>query len=215
MIFSLKKGAKAWQARGTPSSRTWRRVAALLRLLGSRVVLAIAVNKSRAMSSTKRKASEISPPEIGGWSVGPSDNFSDWAIEVVEKESRKETSYQVHRKDLACGANKSKYFARVFHSKGLKESNSRVTRVELESKVAKAFPVMLNFLYTGTVGDLKTRDIVPLFWLADYFMVESLQAPLKNVRDDKMSSGVRASSSFTSMLFLLISERRSMPLRDT
>lgn len=144
------------------------------------------------MSSTKRKASEISPSKNAGWSVGESDNFSDWIVQVVETDnSGNETSYHVHRKDLACGENSSEYFAGVFHSIGLRESESSVTRVELEAKVAQAFPAMLNFLYTGKLHDVRVAHIVPLFWLADYFVIESLQRPLKEVRRTKMSSSSR------------------------
>ena len=62
--------------------------------------------------SSKRKAVEISCDT--GWSVGPSDNFSDWVIEVVDKESGEMTPYHVHRKDLARGKHQSEYFAGAF-----------------------------------------------------------------------------------------------------
>ena len=129
------------------------------------------------MSTTKRKANEISE-DSAGWTVGPSDNFSDWVVEVVSKKSGKEVSYHVHRKDLSWGKYKSEYFSSVFNSKGLKESSDSVTRVELDSKVAEAFPIMLNFLYTGNLS-CKSKHIVALFWLADYFMIESLKPQLK------------------------------------
>jgi len=137
------------------------------------------------MSSSKRKANEISQDD--GWSVGPSDNFSDWVIEVVDKESGKTTPYHVHRKDLARGAHKSEYFVGVFRSEGLRESNESVTRLELESRVAKAFVIMLSYLYTGKL-DCRSKHIVPLFWLADYFMIESMQAPLKELRVQSLKS---------------------------
>jgi hypothetical protein len=65
---------------------------------------------------------------------GPSDNFSDWVVEVVSKKSGKEVSYHVHRKGLSWGKYKSEYFSSVFNSKGLKEASDSVTRVELVSK---------------------------------------------------------------------------------
>jgi hypothetical protein len=37
---------------------------------------------------------------------------------------------------------------------------------------------MLNFLYTGNIS-CESKHIVALFWLADYFMIESLKPQLK------------------------------------
>lgn len=135
--------------------------------------------------SSKRKAEEISEDDDGHWSVGPTDNFSDWKVVVVDTESGKETPYHVHRKDLACGVRKSEYFSGVFHSEGLEESKSSVTRLELDNKMAEAFPVMLSYLYTGSLACM-SKHIVPLFWLADYFIIESMNAPLKKAMQDKM-----------------------------
>jgi hypothetical protein len=143
----------------------------------SRKSLTMPLLQKGTMSTTKRKANEISE-DSAGWTIGPSDNFSDWVVEVVNKKSGKEVSYHVHRKDLSWGKYKSEYFSGVFNSKGLKESSDSVTRVELDSKVAEAFPIMLNFLYTGNLN-CKSKHIVALFWLADYFMIESLKPQLK------------------------------------
>ena len=131
--------------------------------------------------SLKRKAEEISTSEWaeGGWSVGPSDNFGDWTIEVTDKQSREVTPYHVHRKDLACGQNKSEYFSAVFRCEGLKESDEDVSRLELEHKVATVFPMLLTFLYTGKLG-CRTKHVAQLFWLADYIMIEPMKRPLKS-----------------------------------
>jgi hypothetical protein len=62
------------------------------------------------MSQAKRKASGITQDSDGGWSIVPSDNFSDWTIQLRNKGTDTVTSYYVHRKDLARGNRKSDYF---------------------------------------------------------------------------------------------------------
>jgi hypothetical protein len=55
---------------------------------------------------------------------------------------------------------------------------ARWTRQQGGQSFSKAFPIMLNFLYTGNLS-CESKHIVALFWLADYFMIESLKPQLK------------------------------------
>lgn len=130
---------------------------------------------------SKRKASELSEQAL--WRRN--SNYSDWTIEVLNKESKEVTSFHVHRAVLALGPHASEYFAGLFRANDLKEATEKTTRLEFEGKVVEAFPLLLDYLYTGNL-DNSPESFVSLFCLADYFLVESLQLDLRRQIQKKL-----------------------------
>lgn len=87
------------------------------------------------------------------------------------------TCFHVHRAVLALDPNASEYFAGLFRANDLKEATEKTTRLEFNVKVAEAFPLLLDYLHTGKLG-YAPESFVSLFYLADYFLVESLRQDL-------------------------------------
>jgi BTB/POZ domain len=94
------------------------------------------------------------------WRDDPDKTFSDWRLIVVTK-SHKPKTYHVHKNVLSTGPRSSKYFARLFSdSKGSSSSNLKLnsvvsngtsTKIELDDRDAKHFPIMLDFIYADAV----------------------------------------------------------------
>lgn len=135
------------------------------------------------MACAKRKADEISEEDGAPWQA-PVEISSDWTIEIVDSDNGSVASYRVHKDILS---RRSEYFATVCHSNGFRESLETVSRVDSLSGVErKAFPIMLDYIYTGELA-WTFENLVPLLKLAAFFRVESLESRLKEMRDKKMS----------------------------
>ena len=146
---------------------------------------------------------DTQPSEIEqkiSWRHDPEESFSDWTI-VVTSEPREgnegiETdgtptptseTYHVHRLVVGAGPRKSNYFLRLFKTKGLKEAQASTSHITLERSAANAFPLMLDFMYDISSGDVEasTETAVALKHLANYFDVPSLLGNIdKFIQDD-------------------------------
>ena len=146
---------------------------------------------------------DTQPSEIEqkiSWRHDPEESFSDWTI-VVTSEPREgnegiETdgtptptseTYHVHRLVVGAGPRKSNYFLRLFKTKGLKEAQASTSHITLERSAANAFPLMLDFMYDISSGDVEasTETAVALKHLANYFDVPSLLDNInKFIQDD-------------------------------
>ena len=94
--------------------------------------------------------------------------FSNWRIVIVTK-SHKPRTYYVHKNVLSTGSRSSNYFARLFsQAKALPQkdrsnnnivSNSSSTKIELEDRDAKNFPILLDFIYIdATMPTIKSSN---------------------------------------------------------
>ena len=130
-----------------------------------------------------RKKSKAEAPMLT-WGVGDNGTIlSDWRIIVTsndEKGTSKATLYTVHKSVLGLGPRKSEYFLRLFQNKHVKEAHTSTSQLELRPLVAKAFPIMLDFMYTHPLEDkmnkfyATTETACALKHLADYFEIPTL-----------------------------------------
>jgi hypothetical protein len=107
------------------------------------------------------------------WRLEPEESFSDWKIEVTtvkdallkipqdvepaakrprndyqnELEAATVEVYHVHKHMLGAGPRSSLYFARMFRSQ-MSETNTSTSKIELDDAAAKAFPLMLDYMYS-------------------------------------------------------------------
>jgi hypothetical protein len=103
------------------------------------------------------------------WTREPKDNFSDWIIVVTTATAR--SNYFVHKNILGAGHRGSKYFNKVF-----KTSTRSKSRIGLLDSAARAFPDMLDFIYSFQSESVKisTDTAVALRYLSDFFGVPTL-----------------------------------------
>lgn len=89
------------------------------------------------------------------------------------------TTYHVHKCSLAYGTRKSEYFARLFKSANagvFNESNSRMSRIELEPLAASAFPAFLDYIYAPENPlKISTNAATALHSLGEYFEIRHLR----------------------------------------
>lgn len=112
----------------------------------------------------------IQPSDTLSWRQTPSESFSDWVIEVVEKETQTRTAYNVHRRVLAVGPRRSEFFSRLF--KKLNTSNRNC--LQLGSVEASVFPLMLDHMYADADLQLNTEKAYALYCLAEQLEVASV-----------------------------------------
>ena len=113
------------------------------------------------------------------WRMDPEESYSDWTIETTLN-GKSHGIYHVHKSMLAV---RSEYFARLFSNKDLKEHEMQRSRIELEELAAKAFPVLLDFVYSLWDDDktlITHENAVALHHLGGYFEVRGLR---KKARD--------------------------------
>ena len=111
------------------------------------------------------------------WRMDPEESHSDWTIEIVVA-GEPHATYHVHKVLLSVGCTKSEYFARLFSNKDLKEHETNTSRIELEELAARAFPVMLDFVYSLWDDDkplITHENAVALHYLGGYFEVRRLR----------------------------------------
>lgn len=119
------------------------------------------------------------------WRGDPTTTHSDWTIVIEqetcssnnneeEKKKKEETRYPVHKAILGVGPRSSTYFVTLFASSNFKEqADGGVSRMTLEPQDAQAFPVLLDYIYEGTLN-ATTDNAVPLRSLARYLCCQSL-----------------------------------------
>jgi hypothetical protein len=86
------------------------------------------------------------------WMSSPADSFSDWRVEIQQKETVKVDVYNLHRNVLGYGARKSEYFAKQFQEDRVVNGyyamkSPKVTQLDLPEAWANLFPLVLDFLY--------------------------------------------------------------------
>jgi len=91
------------------------------------------------------------------WRMDPHESRSDWTIEVVVGEKTHGT-YHVHQNILSVGPKRSEYFAHLFQNDNFAEQQTRLSRIRLELLAAKAFPAMLDYLYSLWNEELLTDE---------------------------------------------------------
>lgn len=126
---------------------------------------------------------------VAGWRLAPKESFSDWTIEIevedpeTDSHSSSSTSshdvypidvYHVHKTNLGCGSRSSQYFAKLFQTHFAESSNHKSTIV-LPKPAATHFPLMLDFVYEGTLENVKSASsAAAMRYLANYFCIEDL-----------------------------------------
>ena len=122
------------------------------------------------------------------WRMDPEESFSDWTIAVSvvgghdrSEHKRKTIHYHVHRNMLSIGPKRCDYFARLFKNNkgnnkgggsgsGFKENRSKISRVQLHPLAAKAFPILLDYLYSwDDTLDVTCKNAAALRFLGTYF----------------------------------------------
>ena len=137
------------------------------------------------------------PPEIFGeyagdaataeaaplsWRQDKTQSFSDWTI-VVKHDGGDDTTFHVHKTMLAAGLRPSSYFVRCFNS-SMAESASSTTTLTLQQSSAAAFPIYLDFAYTGELN-ATSATACALLHLADYLGCRALhEATIKFAKVD-------------------------------
>ena len=115
--------------------------------------------------------------EDAAWRLDPEESHSDWTVVISvnnDGAGSVHDTYHIHKMVLSVGSKKSDYFCRAFQTKNLKESQEKTSRIELEEVAAKAFPVMLDYLY-GKNLRISHENAAPLYHLGDYFGIQPLR----------------------------------------
>lgn len=122
------------------------------------------------------------------WRQDPAVSLSDWQINVKEESAAGASpkTYHVHRNMLATGPRQSEYFVQLFRggANSMREGSQRVSNLELKPTAASAFPLFLDFAYTGELA-ATTELACALLHLADYLGCRALHAETSQyIRDD-------------------------------
>jgi len=110
------------------------------------------------------------------WRLDPSESLSDWRVNIVV--DSKNTTYHVHKAIIAAGERQSDYFVRLCRGSGaarLAEAARGESTIVLDSVAAEAFPVFLDYVYTGELSATK-ENAIALFHLANYLANPALHA---------------------------------------
>ena len=114
------------------------------------------------------------------WRTDPEESHSDWTIEILVGEQKIHGTYHVHKSMLSV---RSQYFAHLLSNKNFSEHRTSTSRIELEELAAKAFPIMLDYLYSlwdDGKPPIMHENAVALHYLGGYFEVRGLR---KKARD--------------------------------
>jgi len=122
------------------------------------------------------------------WRMDPEESHSDWTIEVTVN-SKLHSTYHVHKCMLSVG---SGYFSRLFGtSKSFSETQNNKSSIDVHELAAKAFPVMLDFLYF-LWGDGESpiidNNCTALYYLGAYFEIRRLRKEARRYRKYSMRS---------------------------
>lgn len=161
-------------------------------------------NTHQPMSGTKRKGAPASSPSSSeedddesrseverlNWTEQPDECFlSDYRIEIrVRGSEQVATCYSVHRSVLSVGAKTSGYFVRIFQNENFAESRTKVSYIELHELAARAFPAMLDYLYSPSDAlDIAHDNAAALHHLGQYFGIASLRKRARQFWKDSMT----------------------------
>ena len=124
-------------------------------------------------SEGKESSKDTIPVSADGlsWRQNPSESFSDWMIEVVDKGTRAKTVYNVHRRVLAAGPKRSEYFARLFRI----SNSSNQSVLELGPLEAPLLPLVLDHMYADVTLGLNDVDkAYALYCIAEHLEISSI-----------------------------------------
>ncbi|KAL7556776.1 hypothetical protein ACA910_005219 [Epithemia clementina (nom. ined.)] len=100
------------------------------------------------------------------WRGEPSATFADWTIVVVTNELQSYT-HHVHRSIICHGSRSSGYFRRAIANSAEKQNQQRSnksllpsTKVELDQRDVKNFPLMLDFIYSSPRNEHSSNGTV-------------------------------------------------------
>lgn len=137
------------------------------------------------------------------WRLDPVESHSDWTIVVQHEGTERCDTYHTHKNILAVGPCKSDYFASLFRSTHLAESQNNTSHIVLEEPAAQAMPIMLDFVYDIPQHklDISTQHVVALRYLAKYFGIRILYRKVmefhkKDMRLDNISTYIADASVF-------------------
>ena len=134
-------------------------------------------------------APEEEEPQALSWREDGEKSLSDWTI-VVKVSSPVVASrftgisdlekYPVHKNFLGAGERPCEYFKRIFRggAASMREGASQTSELELDVSAAAAFPVFLDFVYSGKL-DAATELATALFHLARYLRCHTLHKAME------------------------------------
>lgn len=99
-------------------------------------------------------------------------------------------AYSVHKTRVAVGPRRSEFFTRLFAPGGPFEGATRgISHFTLPPTVARAFPVLLDYVYEGTLEALTTENVVPLEALARCMQIPALRNGTETVWRRALTQG--------------------------
>ena len=123
------------------------------------------------------------------WRLDPVESHSDWTIVIQHQGTETRDTYHTHKNILAVGPCKSDYFASLFRSTHLAESQDNTSHIILEEAAAHAMPIMLDFIYDIPRHklDISTRHVVALRYLSKYFGIRILYRKVMEFHKNDMT----------------------------
>jgi DNA-binding protein H-NS len=150
----------------------------------------------------------IMPTRLLSWRSDPKTSFSDWAIEVVVTDAESiapvqrvkqpkpvPQMYHCHSNVLAWGPRKSEHLVILFQERlslatqngFFHPSQMETTRLELTSMQARAFPILLDFMYCKTQVPLSADNACALYLLAEKLVIPTLQRAIQTYVETALS----------------------------
>lgn len=105
------------------------------------------------------------------WRQDREESMSDWTVILNEDQT-----FYCHKVYLAKGPRSCEYFSGLFRKAvTLSEEQDDTSRIALSSEDAKAFPVMLDFIYSSNgLLSVNSGNVISLRSLAQYFLCREL-----------------------------------------
>jgi hypothetical protein len=69
--------------------------------------------------SNPNNEARLEAPKVYVWQLDPSENYSDWKLEIETAGGGRIVTYHVHRFILSVGERKSRYFERLLKTRAL------------------------------------------------------------------------------------------------
>jgi len=148
-----------------------------------------AASEEAIFDSDEEPPAETVKDRLSSWRLDPEESLSDWTIEIVVNDATQAT-YHVHKQNLAVGPRRSEYFVKLFSQGGrFAETKDATSRIELEELASKFFPVLLDYLYDGTLP-LTTDNATALHSMAKYFDMRRLRWEAKQFWQKDISNAI-------------------------
>jgi len=127
------------------------------------------------------------------WRDDPEKSQADWTIVVAAAGRRSSHTYHVHKFMLGAGTQQSAYFKGAFvgRASGTPEGSNQTSAMTLLDSAADAFPVYLDFCYTGELY-ATTTSATALLHLAHYLRCRSLHKAVTDFMQLDLSGATAA-----------------------